>query len=542
MKKIVQNGYRMFILLAVAMFILLQGVFAAENITYTYRTSDDSVVLASNWTDQYMTNVTLPNISWNLELQNNDSMFKILFNSLNHSDYGVFDLEASRIDTGSQSYQGAFGETSDYDYIVYYGYGFNASQFTDAQYMITLDYSPYYPSDITAPVIFKCPFDFVAGQADTSNCSMLSTTVNVAQKKAIAYATNFSSFFLTQYVGSSGGSGNAVTGGGGGSGGSADGGDNRIVYVTPTPEGASVQVYDGDELIIQFGGEEYHFRVVDVSHLKVKLKNLASYITHEINIGDNFRLGLKSYFSDDVRISMHVSNQFAMLTFTIPEKSSPVYSLNPPAKRTTPTGSQVSEPVEVVSKPSTSASRPRVEQPAQPSGQVELPDSPIDIWTIIIAFVFALLLIGGVAAYRYGLFDHIKPPTVTGTGQPPSEGYISAGAAPSRNLTSQEEITEEVTRQGSEVSLQEEESEVLPQAQEEKLVIERKGPKVEEELLEEKPYVKLDLAQKLDLEKFVFHALSQGFTEKQITDALLKKGWSRLNIEEILGEVAPKGG
>jgi hypothetical protein len=158
-----------------------------------------------------------------------------------------------------------------------------------------------------------------------------------------------------------------------------------------------------------------------------------------------------------------------------------------------------------------------VTTPAQPAAQnvpaaeeVEVPQSPIDLWTILAGIAFVILIIGGVALYRSKLNNLVQPPTVTGTGLPPSEISVSAGAAPSHPA-----------------------QEAVAAAASKPLVIEK--PKEEEV-----QYVQLTVEQKLELEKFVFHALSQGFSEEAVAGSLIKKGWPKGNVDEIMQEVSPK--
>jgi hypothetical protein len=479
---------RLCILFLLALVLLLPSVSAFYNISYTYYNAGGDVMLADGWTDGEK-NVTLPEISWDVYLKSDDDMFEILLEDINHSYDPTFNIEAREV-TGAELDE---FETNNAGYDVQRAFAFNISEYVGRPYKVLFDYT-----GISNPALFKCPYDFVSDDADTTNCEQLSTA-DAGSLKMYASTTNFSIFFLTedQTAAVSPPSGPSGSGGGGGGGGDGEG---KIVYVTPTEEGETVTVYSGDELIVIYDEEEYHFRVTKVGSTTTQLKNLATYYVHEIEIGENFRLGLESFFADDVRISMHITNKFAMLTFRISPRRTSLFSLLPPRPRTT---TPVEAPSTPRAPPTATAPTPAPTPEPEPVQELQMPESPITLWTIIAAIVFVALLVGGVALYRYRLHNLAKPPTVTRAGLPPSAESTSTGAAP------------------------------VHLSSEEKLVIEKPEP-------EELPYMKLNIEQKLELEKFVFHALSQGFNDGQIRDALIKKGWPEGNVEEVMKEVMPK--
>jgi hypothetical protein len=229
-----------------------------------------------------------------------------------------------------------------------------------------------------------------------------------------------------------------------------------------------------------------------------------------LDFGQEKRIGLKSFLSDDVRVTMTVSNNFAMLTFTTSAKRAPVFALLPAKPRTTeqPVTGQQTAPPGGARPPAAPTAPPAAAVPAE--DVLEVPTSPIDLWTILVGIALIALLVGGFALYRVKS-NLDQPPTVTGTGMPPSANSVSAEAAPSNPL-----YDVKGTADGG-------------------LVVE--APLVIEE---EVDYMPLTVEQKLELEKFVFHSLSQGFSEDDIRASLLKKGWPKGNVEEIMGEVSPK--
>jgi hypothetical protein len=491
-----------FILLLAA----LASFAAAENLTYVYTAVSSDDTLAENET--YIpseVNVTLPNTSLNLDLINNDSTFKITIPNMDIDSYPELNIIAREAIPANQNYGGSVGLTSgSYRYIVKDAYAFNITELTSESYTVTFNYSGMGSID---PVIFKCYFNFTTNTSNTSNCTQLTTTST--NNLAYATTTGFSAFFLTddECEGTCGGICPACStggpGGGGGGGGGGLGGP-KIIYVTPTIEGESVRVIQGDELIVKFKGEEYHFRVVSVGHLKVQLKDLQSYLTYDLKFAETKTMGLTSFFAKEITIDMHVSNQFAILTFKIYERPKLSIPLLPPAPRQprpTPEEIVVQRPPAVTTTPTTPAVTPTAEAPPE----IPVPESPIGIWTIIFIIVFVIFLVGGLALYRARLHRLEKPPTVTRTG-------LEASGLP--------ETSSEASKPAPVLK---------PET----------GPAVVEKTKPTKP-VKIPHEQKLVLEKYIFHAFSMGFNKAQVSKALVDKGWPKEVVEKVLEEIKPK--
>ncbi len=494
-----------FVFLAAAM----ASFAAADNITYVYtRNGDDLATDTLPIPDQE--NVTLPNTTWNLDLYNNDSRFRIGISGINatSSGYPELNITAELVDTASQSYSGDIGVSSG-RYRVKYAYAFDIAQLIDRTYTVAFDYSTI--SGITKPVILKCEYDFSTGAADMSTCAALSTSDS--GDVASASTRNFSSFFLAEDTYTPPGGGRGGTGGGGGGGGA---GGPKIIYVTPTAKGESVQVYDGDELVVQYKGTDYHFRVVKAKPMEVELKNLQSYLPFELSFGETKTMGLTSFFARDVEVSMHVSNEFVMLTFKTYERPGLSIPLLPPRPREQPAqpgGGGVQQP------PATFTPRPAPETAPEPSQtrpeEVQVPESPINLWTIIFAVVFVIFLVGGVVLYRTRLHRLEKPPTVTRTGLEPTGLPETSSKQASKPAPTKTAVPESAPGQVKDVA---------------------------DEVAKQRPHITLSHAKELELEKYIFHAYSLGFRESQVRRALLEKGWPKDVVDQVIKDARSKSG
>jgi hypothetical protein len=203
---------------------------------------------------------------------------------------------------------------------------------------------------------------------------------------------------------------------------------------------------------------------------------------------------------------MYVSNQFAVLTFKTIERPTFSFPLLPPRPRVPATEEAAALPAAPAPRPTPTAAP----SPAAPSPEeLQVPESPIGIWTIVAALVFVIFLVGGIALYRVRLHHLEKPPTVTRTGLEP-DGLP------------------ETSSKGSEPAP------VLKQGTVEKGIPEKKP--------EAKPErsVEISKAKKLELEKYIFHAYSLGFKDAQVSKALIEKGWPKQVVEQILKEIKPK--
>lgn len=505
----------MFIALVLASFALFAS---AEDVTYTYSTQNDEVLATDTVAVPNTVIVNLPDTTWKLDMINNNSKFKVHVATLNRTDAPQLNIKAREVNLSNQTYDSTVGVDSG-TYRVKYGYAFNVSELGSKTYTATLDYSGY---SVSNPVMIKCDFDFISNQTDISTCQKLTTTSHDTTNDLIsASATGFSSFFIAHDTTSPVQPPSGGGGGGGGGGGSTLGGP-KLIYVTPTPEGDSVKVFQGDELIILYEDGEYHFRVDSVGHWKVTLKSLATYMPYEIKLGDFRTLGLKSFLSRDVEVSMYVSNEFAMLTFkTI---STPRFSIPLLAPRARTATAEEAEEIESAGQPA-AVYTPRPTTPTTTGAgageegvqETQIPESPINLWTILIAMVLVIFLLGGVALYRARLHHLEKPPTVTRTGLESSglPEISSEDSEPARPLTQAN-----TKMPGGKVP-------------EKKLVVEKQISKPAVPMI-------ISTTKKLELEKYIFHAYSLGFTELQVKKALLEKGWPGNVIDAIIKEIKPK--
>lgn len=485
--------------------IAFASLASAENMTYIYRAPNGEILAQNHTGTASQVNVTLPNMSWNIDLINRDGWLNISIASVNHTAFPVLDIRARNITLSDETYNGSFGMNSNYRYYSKYGYAFNITQLDASKsYTVSFDYISI--GGMSYPNIFKCDYDFAANLSDTTNCTLLSTSTN--NGKAYAGASGFSSFFLTEdtCVNRCGGPCPACppsgTGGGGGGGGGGARGPT-IVFVKPKPEGATVQVYQGDELVVVYKGAEYHYRINKVGSFEVSLKSLADYSTTDISLGTSKDMTLSG---DVVKLSMHVSNNWAMLTFTSVEKSAFSFNLLPPKPKAaaTPTGGQATAPaqIQVVTPATTQGAETPVQIPA-PAEEIPIPESPIGLWTIIFAVVFVIILVGGIALYRSRLLRLDKPPTVTRTG-------LEETGLPETSSNFSEPVLISKPAQVAQVAKPVEE------------------PKRNYHMSHEK---------ELELEKYVFHAYSLGFTEEQVCQALLDKGWPRQLVDKVFDDI-----
>ena len=117
-----------------------------------------------------------------------------------------------------------------------------------------------------------------------------------------------------------------------------------------------------------------------------------------------------------------------------------------------------------------------------------------------------MILVGGIALYRSRLLRLDKPPTVTRTG-------LEETGLPETSSNFSKPVLY---------------SKPKPVAKVEKPVEE---PKRDYHLSHEK---------ELELEKYVFHAYSLGFTEEQVRQALLEKGWPRQLVDKVFADIGQR--
>ena len=498
---------------------------AYENISYNYTYAATGEVLEDGYTNGVNhLSFALPNVTWDLQLKNNYSTFGVVFPDINYT-FKRLDVNATAVALG-QIYEGEFGTGTTNRYVVKYAYAMEIPQLSSRTYTVTMHSSV----PLSRPYIFQCPFNFTSKAANTSSCDVLTASlVSGTTYDYRATTSGFSAFFLTNEtnVPVSPGPSYTPTGGGGGGGG---GGAHTpiLVYVTPTPEGATVSVYNGDELVVIYNGAEYHFRVIKLQSQTVTLRSLANYLTYDISIGDDKRLGLESFMSDDVRVSMHIVNNFAMLTFRTPQAPAFSFPLLPPKPRTTPTPQPVGGAQPIAPQipapqyqPTTPVTTPTV--PAE-----ALPESPVNLMTILLGLVFVALLIGGFVLYRVKLSHMEKPPTVGAAGQlggslssqvvrpAPMEGALPAQPAVAARPTLMQRMVE---RTEEEFRSAEQKVAALVQPQTRPVAYHI-------------PHAKM-----LELERFIYHAYSLGYGASQVKAKLLEHGWPEELIDQVLEQI-----
>ncbi len=553
------NAVRVFLILLAFAVFFSSSVSAAENLTYTYKHQLSGQVLAEGTNDgSSSVSVPLPNVTWIFSLVNNNSRFAIRFDGVDYKDEPVLDINATEVDLNSQHYAGEIGHDSNYRYYVYYGYALNISQLAAAPYDVVINYSDY---TIPHPVLFKCNYSFDTHKMNVSACHKLSASVDASQKTAVASATGFSAFLIADdtCVGTCGGkcppcSSSTSSGGGGGGGGGGGAHSPSLIYVTPTPEGSTVQVFNGDELVVIFNDKEYHFRVIKSSSLKVTLRSLSNYLTYDINFGEDTPIGLESFLSDDITVSMHMSNQWSMLTFTTIEHHPFTFPLLPPKPRTkTPAQSQppaVSSQVTAPSVEQGSAYVPpaavATARPAGSASEVAASESPVDLWAFLLGFVFVMILIGGFVLYRMK-FRMDKPPTAGPAGQPsalsdslaaqpaqPAQSDLSPQYAQPTNAASSSVVLPAQSGASQKSGLV---KEFVKKAEDELEKVENKVDEAVAPLI--RPEVKrvsyhVPKAKLLELQKFIYHAYSLGFTKEQVRQKLLEKDWPEDLVDDVL--------
>jgi hypothetical protein len=488
------------------LFIACAMLASAENLTYAYRTTAGDLITQNHTGSSSQVNVTLPNTTWNLDILNSDSRFKISLSGINASDYPVLDLLARTVDLSGQTYDGELGYTSG-RYQAKYAYAFNISQIPSKQYTITFNYTNI--GGVSAPLIYKCNFSFATNTTSTSECVQLSTSY--ANNLAYASTTGFSSFFLAEDTGAPGG-GAGVTGGGGGGGGGSSG--PTVHYVTPTPQGTSAKVYQGDDVIVQYKGDEHRLSVAKVGSWEVKFRSVENGLEQTIKLGEFKSLAIAS-FQDDIELSMYVSNRFAVVTFTSIEDKGFSFPLLPARKRTPPSAPEAESGITVITPPPPAVTPPAAQAiAAEAPAQLPVPESPIGLWSIIFAIVFVIFLVGGIALYRTRLHRLEKPPTVTRT------GLESTGLPETSSTDSKPRPTLS-------------EKEAAPEKED---VAEKEKVKKTVEASEPVDY-HLSKEKRLAIEKYIFHAFSLGFDEAKVTQALQDKGWPKQVIDEVLADI-----
>jgi len=498
---------------------------SAENITYVYKTLDGDVLSENSTGNNPTVIVTLPDTTWNLDMLSKDAKFKAAFTLLNSTTYPTLDISSRTANLSIQDYDSPRLGLSNLNsrYLVKYAYALNISQLASSQYTVTID-----TSGVSDPRLFNCTFDYTLNKTNTASCTLLASA-NTGSP-ITATLTGFASFFLAEdYCAGKCGVGVCAActqnvpsgGGGGGGGGGGSGGSPKTIYVTPTPEGVSIQVFQGDNVIVQYNNVDYPFKVKSIANFQASLLPLNSAISYDVTLGSEKRIGLTSILSDDIGVSMHISNKFAVLTFRTIEKKAFSFPLLP-AKPRTPTQSQQvpsAGPVQTTARPTVPITQPVTEAPVA-LDDIQLPESPINMWTILFALVFIIFLVGSIALYRARLHHLEKPPTVTRT------GLESAGLP-------------ETSTEGSRPS---------PLFSEEKEAVVEAKPEVKEpvkEKIEQKPVkpsrpVVITKAKKLELEKYIFHVLGQGFKESQVKKVIKEKGWPEELVDNIFEEIRLK--
>jgi hypothetical protein len=244
-------------------------------------------------------------------------------------------------------------------------------------------------------------------------------------------------------------------------------------------------------------------------------------MSYTIGLGEIKNIGLTSVFSKDVEVSMYVSNNFAVLTFKLLKKNTFSFDLLPPKPRTESKKELVETGVKEIQRPSRISGAagidltPELPQPVSSS-------SPVNFWTVLLSLVFVMVLVGGVALYRTATHHLDKPPVVTTTGLGSSDW---SGSLSSESLSASSDELKPVLTLKENIA---QKPEVVEQEQKQKQETLQSGS------------LDLSLEKKLELEKYIFHTLSLGFTQDQVKQALLAKGWPEEVIETILEEINSK--
>ncbi|MFC1723179.1 hypothetical protein ACFL0V_03495, partial [Nanoarchaeota archaeon] len=90
------------------LFILLAtAVFAAEELDYKYYDKASGIVLASGTTTTGV-DVDIENVTWNIELINNNSRFKVLLYDIDVDTYPKLHINATDVDINDPTYLGEF--------------------------------------------------------------------------------------------------------------------------------------------------------------------------------------------------------------------------------------------------------------------------------------------------------------------------------------------------------------------------------------------------------------------------------------------------
>ncbi|MFC1723175.1 hypothetical protein ACFL0V_03490, partial [Nanoarchaeota archaeon] len=105
MKSRITTIFVLFVLLATA-------VFAAEELDYKYYDQVTGILLASGTTEAVTlvddTPVDIENVTWNIELVNNNSRFKVLLKDIDIDTYPKLHINATDVDINDPTYLGEF--------------------------------------------------------------------------------------------------------------------------------------------------------------------------------------------------------------------------------------------------------------------------------------------------------------------------------------------------------------------------------------------------------------------------------------------------
>ncbi|MFC1753962.1 hypothetical protein ACFL96_11330 [Thermoproteota archaeon] len=516
------------------MLVLALSVSAATiHLTYT-RPSDDYVVNTTTTSDSI--NITLPNIDLDLEIESSNQMFKVGVKSLSIEGVPILnvssrDVEASNLDNDT------IRLGTDDDYLPRIAYAFRIDNEDDINdtYNITFDYGGTDLNESNELIVFKFGFDFTTNTTDyaTSSNYTEGNGLTVDTENNIVYftTTSFSNFVLAEDTSTpredtSSSSSRGSSGGGGGGTSTVSG---VTVTVIPTVEGTVITAPVTTVFNVVYNEHTFPVEFVYANTVYAKLKHQIS--EEEWVFVPLFpkNVDIDQSGKNDIEIVMSaMDSSEGTFIFTLIEgvkiKDSPPYRSQQKQEPVDGGTDQPPPPQPPTPPPGTGAA-------TEPAGEQPLPSSPITIWTVLLGLLFIIVLVGGVALYRRHL-SMDKPPAAirTGLGRPLSETELppttsekSRSVPNSTPETFIEKVEEKIKE---EVEKVEEELHIIPKHKEPVILEQPKEPEITV------PVERIKM-----LEKYVYHAMAEGFKSDQIRNVLLKKGWPEPVVKKVLEHV-----
>lgn len=520
------NRAKIAYMILIVMALICFASFAhAENMDIKYYSATTGALLANT---SVSGNVTLPNATMNIKIYSSDSKFRITANSV----YPQLELNTSSRDfnKSNQTYDGDFGlNNSGKQYIVKDAYAFNLTPSMASTYDIAFNVSGLgIAASDTYVKIFKTGFDFATNQSNTTNATELSITTS--GDWATATTTSFSAFFIAEdhcynsvqdedETGTDCGGASCSacsvyvpTGGGGGGGGGSSRRDVADTYViTPSNTTQTLVVKKDDKINVVFNGESNYMHVKDVTANSILLWFDGTIYYHTLTLGESKIIGIRSLFANDIVVDLNAIED-GQATISIKLYSKPV-RLFPFLSST---ARETAEVPQAPTAPPAAAITPAPGTGQAPAGPTEetpvILESPVDIWTIVLATAFVIVLLGGIAVFRRKHLALDKPPAAIRTGL--EKESISETELPPTTTQSRPVLT--IKPDGKQ-------AETKPASQPVSQAAEQK-PKLSETKMKE-------------LEKYIYHALSEGFREEPIRMVLEKKGWPDEAVDSVFRKV-----